>query len=196
VSITEKIKSLSKINFDDLYNDFLGLERNQQIMAVAGIALVALVILFIPISCVSSKISEKEDQYLKFSKMASEFYGIQQQYTDLKKSFDQIKKASSILGVDPLKRVLYNITDEIGIDRSRIDDKTSSPIKGELFTTVGKDVTIKNIRFDQVVDLLSQLVNFKDVPITIKTLKIKTDKKDRQVMREIKLSISTIRPNR
>lgn len=196
MSITEKIKSLSKINFDDLYNDFLGLERNQQIMAVAGIALVALVILFIPISCVSSKISEKEDQYLKFSKMASEFYGIQQQYTDLKKSFDQIKKASSILGVDPLKRVLYNITDEIGIDRSRIDDKTSSPIKGELFTTVGKDVTIKNIRFDQVVDLLSQLVNFKDVPITIKTLKIKTDKKDRQVMREIKLSISTIRPNR
>jgi len=196
MSLTDKIKSLSKINFDDLYNDFLGLERNQQTIVAVGLAIVFLIIVFLPIRCVSSKINEKETEYLKFTKMASQFYGIQQEYTNLKQSFDRIKKASSKLGADPLKRVLYNITDDLGIDRSKITLKTSSPVSGELFTEVGKEVVIKNIRFDQTINLLERLADFSEVPINVKTVTIKADKNNRQLMREIKFAITTIKPSK
>lgn len=197
MTLVEKIKSsLSRVNLDDLYNDFLGLEKNQQILVVSGIGLVLLLLLFLPINCVSSKINEKEDRYHRYAKMASEFYAIQEEYSRLKKSFDQVKNQASRLGTDPLKRVLYDLTDGIGIERSKIEPKTMSPVVGELFTEIGKEVTIENVRFDQVITLLGELVNFKDLPIHIKSLQIKADKNNKQLMNKVKFTITTMRPSR
>jgi len=196
MALMDKISSLKQINIDDLYNDFLGLEQKQQIFVGVGIALVLLLILSLPISCVSSKINEKEEGYLKYMKMASDFYGVQAEYSKLQTSFDRIKKSSSKLGSDPLKRVIYSIADEVGIQQQKVAPKTISPVTFELFTELGKEVTIKNIRFDQTINLLNLLVTYKDVPIKIKKLAIKVDPKNKQMMRTVSMTITTIKPNK
>lgn len=192
----DKISSLKQINIDDLYNDFLGLEQKQQIFVGVGIGLVILLLLSLPISCVSSKINEKEEGFRKFTKMASDFYGVQAEYSKLKTSFDRIKKSSSKLGSDPLKRIIYDVAKEVGIEQQKVAPKTISPVTSDLFTELGKEITIKNIRFDQTISLLSQLVNYKDIPISIKKLSIKADPKNKQMMRTVSMTITTIKPNK
>jgi hypothetical protein len=191
--ILDKLGLSDKINFEDWYNTFLSLEKKQQTLVGVGIAVVILVVLSLPVGCVASKLNEKEEDYQKHLKMASEFYSVQQEYSKLKSSFDNVKKQSSKLGGDPLKGVLYNVTDEIGVERRSVTPKTVSPVKSELFTELGKDVTIKDIRFDQMVKLLDKIINNEKLPVKIKKLTAKADNKDKKMIKLLTFTMTTLK---
>ena len=128
--------------------------------------------------------------------MASELYGVLDQYKGLKANFDSVKKSSAKLGGDPLKGIVYNITDEVEVERPRVTLKTVNSLEGELFTEIAKAVTIKNIRFDQSINLLDKLTHYEKIPVRITKLNIKVEPKDRQNMRSLSFTVSTMRPNK
>lgn len=196
MSILDKIGLSDKINLDDWYNTFLSLEKKQQTLVSVGLVIVLLVILSLPVGCVSSKLGEKQEDYEKHMKMASQFYGVQQEYDSLRQSLDDIKKASRKFGSDPLKGVLYTSTDEVGIVRRTVTPKTVTPIATEMFTELGKDVKMVNIRFDQMVKLLDKLVNNEQIPIKIKKLTAKVDPKDKKMMKSLTFTMTTLKPNK
>jgi len=182
----------SKLNLDDLYNTYLSFEKKQQVVVgiIAGILL--LLVLFVPVSCVSSKLNEKEEVYTKYAKKASQLFGVLNEIKELETSIGNIK-AGSKLGSDPLKKVLYTVTDDIGIERQKIVPKTSNiPSTDKLFAEIGKDVEIKNVLFSQTIELLDKLVHNDDLPVNLKKLKIKVDQKNKQVMKSVSFTMTTI----
>ena len=196
MSLLDKIGLQDKLNPDDLYNTFVGLERPQKIMVGVGIGLVLIAMMVFPVSCINSALGEKEDDYQKHLKMADEFHKVLNEYKSLQGGFDALKNKSRQIGKDPLKGVIYQATDDLNIDRQKVTPKTVSPVAGELFTELAKDVTIQNIRFDQTIKLLDKLVHHKGVPVAIKKLSIKVDPKQKQNMKSLSFRVSTMKPNK
>ena len=58
-----KYSLLERINFEDLYNAFLGLEQRQQTLIVIGGVVLALLLVFVPISCATSKLGKLQKDY-------------------------------------------------------------------------------------------------------------------------------------
>lgn len=195
MSLLEKINSVTKLSYDDIYNTFLGLERRQQMIAASVVAVLLIVILFAPITCVTSKLNEKEEEYKEYVGMASELYAVLGEYSALRGDFSKIEESFGKLGGDSLSRVIYSLAEEIGIKKSNVSLKSVNLSTSDLFEEVGKQATIKNALFDQTIRLLDQLVNYKELPLSIKKLAIKVDPQNKQVMKSVTFTVSTIKPN-
>jgi hypothetical protein len=196
MSLLDKLNLSDKLNFDDLYNTFVGLERRQQIIFVSAASLIVILMLFIPAGCVSSKLNEKQTEYEDYTSMASEFYAVLTEYADLKRGFGDLEKSVSRLGNDSLSKVIYNLSEEMGIKKSSVSLKSISTSSSDLFIEEGKQATIKNIKFDQMVKLIEQLENYSDLPLNIKKLTAKVDPKNKQIMRSLSFSVTTIKPKK
>lgn len=184
----------SKLNFDDIHNIYLSLEKKQQLIVTASLIFLLLLVIFIPLSCVSANLSSKKQDYEDHVQKASELLGILAEIKRFELSFSDIK-TNKELGSDPIKKVLYTVTDEIGIDRQMVVDKKANiPSSDKAFTEVGKDVELKNILFSQTIDLLHKLLNNAELPLNIKKLQIKVDPKNKQVMKTVSMTITTIEP--
>lgn len=194
MSLFEKLSALRQTSLDDLRNDFLGLEQKQQAAILVAIALILILLLSFPFGCVSSRIGEKEDEYLRHVKMASEFYGVYREYADLKNSFVEVKKTLSDLGSDPLKKLIYDLTDELGIEQRKVAPKTINPVTTEIFTEMGKEISISNLRLDQAVGLLNRLVHHEKVPVTVKKLSMKMDNTDKQLVKTLSFTMTMVQP--
>lgn len=195
MTILEKINSFTKLNYDDLYNTFVGLERRQQMIAVSGTAVLLIVLLFAPITCVTSKLNEKETEYKEYAGMASELYTVLGEYSSLRGNFSKIEESFGKLGSDSLSRVIYSLAEEIGIKKSNVSLKSVNLASSDLFEEVGKQATIKNALFDQTIRLLDQLVHYKELPLSIKKLVIKVDPQNKQLMKTVTFTVSTIKPS-
>lgn len=194
LSLIKNLNIGSKLNFDDVYNIYLSLEKKQQLIVTSSLVFFLLLVVFIPLSCVSAKLDGKRGDYEEHVQKASELFGVLAEIKGFEKSFAHIK-TNEDLGSDPIKKVLYMVTDEIGIERQRVVDKKANiPSTDKAFIEVGKDVELKNILFSQTVDLLHKLINNSELPLNIKKLQIKVDPKNKQVMKTVSLTITTIEP--
>lgn len=195
MSLLEKINSFTKLSYDDIYNTVLGLERRQQMIAASVLVVLLIVLLFAPITCVTSKLNEKEDEYKEYVGMASELYAVLGEYSALRGDFGKIEESFGKLGSDSLSRVIYSLAEEIGIKKSNVSLKSVSLSSSDLFEEVGKQATIKNALFDQTIRLLDQLVHYKELPLSIKKLAIKVDPQNKQLMKSVTFTVSTVKPN-
>lgn len=196
MSLLDKLGIQDKLNFDDLYNKFLGLARNQQIAVSVGIAIVILVVLLLPVSCVSTKLGEREEEYKDYVKKAAQFYGVLGEYKKLTEDFDVIKTRTAKLGKDPLTAILYKVADAVELKKSDLTAKTEGEIKSELFTEFPKKVEVKNARFDQVIRMLDLLANNEELPVKIKQLDMEANPKDKQFMKKVSFTASVVEPNK
>lgn len=165
-------------------------------MAISALSIVFVLILFLPLSCVSSKLNEKEDEYKKYTEKASELYQVLAEYSVLKNNFSKIEKSISKLGRDSLSGIVYNIAEENGIKKTNVNLKSVSLPSGELFTEIGKQVSIDNITFDQAIRLLDALVKYEELPLNIKKLNIKVDAKNKLIMKTVAFTLTSVQPNK
>lgn len=189
MTILEKIKSLRKFNFDDLYNSFLGLEKKQQAAAVGGGMLLLLVLLWLPTQAFSSLLSEKENDYLQYKKDAQKLHEMITRYSSIQKALTQ---ASSSQG-DNLSGLVYGEAESVGIAKKKVSLKTLKLPSGNLFSQEGKSVEVKKIPYDQFMKFVYNIKNNKKYPIIIDKMVIKIDRLNRQVVNEATFSIATIK---
>lgn len=187
----EQFKNLQKFNFDDLYNTFLGMDKRQQILSVIVFAAVFLVGAWMPAHFLALKISDLQDNYNSYQKDAQKLKQTLNEYTNLQAALNQ----SSAAGVeDNLSGLIYNMAEEFGIPQKKVSLKTMGKLpQGDLFEQDGKDVDIKSVPFDQLMRLINGLENNSKVPVVIKKLSLKADKKNRQVINQASFTVMTIK---
>ena len=195
MSFLERFGLNSKFNFDDLYNTFLGLEKEQQTIVGGALVAVVVLILLVPIFFVSSQLGKMEAKYKTVSGKAAQFYDLMDEYNRITKSAQSGKTSAAALGSDPLKQVVYQITDELKVDRKRVNLKTVAPVSSALYTELAKDVTIGNITFEDTVQLFSKILHYEGVQLRVKKAVIEVDSKNRQVMKNVSFTISMAKPN-
>ncbi len=195
MSLLDKIGLSGKVNVDELYNNFLGLERKQQQIVATALVIAVLIVFATPVGCLSMSLSAKREKYQEYIKMASELEGVQNQIKARQTGFEDLKKGSGSLGSDPLKQILYTVTDELEIDRQKVVPTTAKSPESDLFVESAKDVKISNISFDQTVQLLNKLVNNKGGPaVGIKKLTIQTDSKNVSIMKSVSFTLTMREP--
>lgn len=193
MSFLSKFNLGDRLQLDDLYNTFLGLEKKHQILAAVGGVVVILLVLALPVKLVSSKLGEKEADYQDYADMAGEFYALKNEYDLQKSRIENVTK--QVKGRDPLKQVLISMADAVGVDRRKIDFSENSPVKGDIFTELSKDVTIQNIRMDNAIKLISRLDQNEEVPIKITKLNLKANSRNKMIIRTMSFTLVTYKPN-
>jgi hypothetical protein len=191
-SLLENIQWPPKVNFDDAYNAFLGMDRRLQLLLVLFLVLFFIFGLIWPIGYLSSQLDAKEDEYIEYLQTASEIQGAVMDYSQMQQSVKSLKKGLSTLGSDPLKSLVYNIAEEQNIPISQVEVKTvNTPGSGDL-KEISKEVTLKNANYDKVVQFLDRLTHYRGVPIKIRKLSIRPDRNKRELMRQTQFTIVTI----
>lgn len=194
MSLLDKIGLSGKANIDELYNNFLGLERQQQNIVATALVVAIFIVFMTPVGCLSHSLSQKREKYDGYIKMASELEGIQNQIKGRQEGFDSLKKDAAGSGSDPLKQILYAATDEIGIERQKVVPTTAKTPDNPLFTEFAKDVKITNISFDQTIQLLGHILMGKGGAVQVKKITIQTDSKSQQIMKAVSFTLSMRQP--
>ncbi len=189
--ILERLKNLQKFNFDDWYNVFLGLEKRQQTLAVAGFLLLFLVLLWLPSQFLSSRIAGIEGKYQDYLNEAKQLHQVLNEYAVLQSALNQSRTRMG--GEDDLSGLVYGQAEQFGIPKKKVNIKSVKLPPGELFEQEGKEIEIKSVPYDQLMRLLAGIQSHPDKPIVIKKLILKIDRKNRQLVSEAEFAISTIK---
>ncbi|EKD52001.1 MAG: hypothetical protein ACD_62C00135G0006 [uncultured bacterium] len=183
----------SQLNVEELYNKFLWLDQKQQYFVVLALAAVLIVILILPVNWISSQLNSREAEYREVIKTASELYDKLTQYNGLKNSVGKSANASAGVEID-IKKIVIQMTDTIGLDRHKATLKTIPDVPKGDFIEEGKEITLRNIDFEQTVQLLDQIISYSEVPLRVNKLTMQADRRNKQQMNTVVMTVSVLKP--
>lgn len=190
----DKIPALQNLSLDDVYNAFLGMDRRGQIAAAVGLVAVLLALLFLPVTCVSSKLDEREDEYREALSRASEIYGVLTEYARFQKNFEGAQDVGVSGGQDVLQNLVYDTSEEIGIDikKHRVEVKSQKPETGDLYEEISKEVTMTRVPMDQALKFMHKISGAAEVPVKIKKFNMVIEPRERNIVRQLQFIVATI----
>lgn len=193
MSFFEKFSKLKRFNFDDIYNSFLSLDKRGQILSGIGFVLIILLILLLPASCVSSKLSSKEGEYNDYLNKASQVYGYLLQYSRLQKNFEKAGQDLSKSGKDALQTIVYNLAEEVGININRVSVKSYKSTPKENYEEITIEVSVSSVLLDEMLKLIDKLTHYDKLPLKLLKVVLNVDNREKNTLRKSDLVISTIR---
>ena len=169
-----KYSILGRVNWEDLYNAFLALDEKKQVVFLGGAILVVLLMLILPVTCASSKLSGLNEEYQAdqkgnetFEARIAEYQTQKSQLADFKRQMDKATQGGSI------SAVIESMANEAGV-KDNIDRlKPLTLAATDFYDEEGVDAIISKVSLDQIVDFLYRLENYRDFPLKIKKLQIK-----------------------
>ncbi|MBI2340840.1 MAG: hypothetical protein HYU99_10845 [Deltaproteobacteria bacterium] len=164
---------LEKLNFDDLYNAFLGLEQRQQTFIVIGGIVLIILAIIVPISCASSRLGRLREDYEKSRAGMASFMARVADYQAAEKSVEEIQKRLSAGEGQSLTTVLEGLANEEGIGGNIDKLKPVNLGTSDYFDEVGVDGSINKVNLDQIVNYLYRIENHPHIPMKVKKLQIK-----------------------
>ncbi len=164
----------SWLNFEELYNSYLGLEERQQLMAAGGALLILVLLIFMPITCASSKLSKLEAGFEKGRKSRDTFSQKIAEYQSLKDQLEVIRRNMGSNQSGSLNSLIESLANDAGIG-SNIDRlKPVNLGSTDFYEEDGVDAAISNVNLEQLSQFLSKVEQNKSLPLHIKKLDIKT----------------------
>ena len=189
---TAKYSFLGRINFEDLYNAFLNLDQRRQILAVGVGVLVILMVVFLPITCATSKLSGLENDFEKGKKISDSLMGKIASYQQAKGELDSLKEKFAGSAGGSLTTAVESLANETGIGDKIERLKPTQLGSTDFFDEEGVDAVVSKVTLEQTTDFLSKVENYAQLPMRIKKLQIKPRYGSRDEM-TVTLTISTLR---
>ncbi len=187
-----KYSLIGRINFEDLYNAFLGLEQRQQTILVLGSIVLLIIFIVMPVTCASSKLGKLQGDYDKSLKEAGDLVGKIGAYQEAKASLDGLKKQYNSNKAASLTTVMEAIANENGIGPNVDKLKPINLESTDYYDELGVDASLTKVSLDQVLSYLYKIENNQDVPLRVKKLQIKPSYQNRSML-NVTLQVSTIK---
>ena len=184
--------NIKKIRLDSIYNLYLGMNPKEQTIALSIVGIVLILILVLPITIASSRISKLDAQVEDGN---SQLRGIMREvesYDRKKMELDQLQKM--IIGSfdSAISSTLESIAEDKGM-KDKIDalkERPTSP--SEIFDEASADVRLRRVTLKQLVDFLYAIENNKSSMLRLKKLSIKT-RFDNKRLLDVSFTVSTYR---
>lgn len=180
-----------RLNLNELYQTFLGMGPREQILALVGVGVVLLLLVIIPFSCASSKLSKLEKQITNHEKNVGK---VVSKINDYKTAEARLKKVEA--KILPKSKVqlttrLESLATQSGIG-GNIDSLKEKPgTPGEDFEEVIADVRMSKLSLSQVIEFLFGIENQKDLSLKVIRMKIKPRYDNRQLF-DVNFEVSTL----
>lgn len=187
-----KYSFFGRINFEDLYNAFLNLDQRRQILTVGVGVLLILLVIFLPITCATSRLSGLERDFEKGKKISESLMGKIAAYQSAKGELDTLKQKFASTAGGSLTTVVETLANEAGIGDKIERLKPTQVGSTDYFDEEGVDAVVSKVTLGQATDFLEKVENYAQLPMRIKKLQLKPRYGSRDEL-TVTLQISTLR---
>lgn len=190
MSKIDKHSLLKRINFERLYERFLDLTPRERMITAGGIGFLLVLIIFLPISCASSKISKTQRNVLNHEKNMNELVLKLKAYQEVNGRLRAIESQWAGRGKISLSTTLESISAQNGLDKN-IDTIREQPSSGgDVVEEFSADVRVSRVPLSQAIDYLYKIEHYPQAELKIKQLQIKPRYDNRQLF-DLSFRVST-----
>ena len=188
--VKSKYAIFERFNVQTLYNTFLGLQPREQIIAIIVVGFVLLLVVVMPISLASGKISKLE-KTLQTSK--EQINDVVREIADYNREKSQLTSVETLLkaGFDTsISTTIENFASQSGI-KENVDSLKERPITpSDIFDEASVDVRMSKISLDQLVEFLYKIESERTRILRIKQLQIKPRFDNRKLL-DVSFQVAT-----
>ena len=179
-----------KLNVEELYNHFLGLDSQQRNIAIVGIAVVLLLLIIVPITCASSKLSQKEKRILNHSKNMDDLVSDLAEYQTVQNKMKQMESQWAARSRISLSSTLESLSAQSGLDKNIDSIKEQPPSAGDLITENSADVRLSRVGLSQLLDYLYKVESFQQGALKVGKIQLKPRYDNRQLF-DVSFTVTT-----
>jgi len=188
--VKSKYAIFERFNVQTLYNTFLGLQPREQIIAIIVVGFVLLLVVVMPISLASGKISKLE-KTLQTSK--EQINDVVREIADYNREKSHLTSVETLLkaGFDTsISTTIENFASQSGI-KENVDSLKERPITpSDIFDEASVDVRMSKISLDQLVEFLYKIESERTRILRIKQLQIKPRFDNRKLL-DVSFQVAT-----
>ncbi len=170
-----------KLNVEELYNQFLGLDQQQRTISIIGIAVVLLLLIIVPVTCASSKLSQKEKKILNHSKNMNDLVSELAEYQKAQNKMKQIEAQWASRAKISLSTTLESLSAQSGLDKNIDNIKEQAPSAGDILVENSADVRLSRVGLSQLMDYLYKVESFQQGALRISKLQMRPRYDNRQL---------------
>lgn len=190
MSKISKHSILERVNFERFYEYFLDLAPKERMLVASGLGVFLLLLIFLPISCASSKISKTQKNVINHEKNMNELIGKIKSYRAISGRLKSIESQWLARGKISLSSTLESISSQTGLNKN-IDTIREQPATGgDMIEENSADVRVSRVSLAQAMDFLYKIENYNQGGLKIKQLQIKPRYDNRQQF-DLSFQVST-----
>ncbi|PIU57594.1 MAG: hypothetical protein COS89_04150 [Deltaproteobacteria bacterium CG07_land_8_20_14_0_80_38_7] len=184
--------NLDRLKLQNLYNVYLGMTTREQTIALIAAAIIALLIIILPVMAASSRISKLErDVDTASTKISDIMYEINQ-LNEVKAKLTNVESELEGGFDASISTTLETLANKSGIS-DRIDSLKEKPVaSSDLFDEASVDVRLKKISLQEMINYLFSIEHNSDKLLRLKRLEI-TPRYDNPNEFNVSFQVSTYR---
>lgn len=187
MALKTKYSPLQHFSLDNLFMAFAELSPPRKIVVLGGIVLVLVLILFLPISLISGKVSSLKKDIANAQKNYAQVEDKIAEYQRTKAAIDAIEsrfgKPSGALTTR-----IENAAKQNGMNVDQVKEK--APQETDYLEINSLEVKLSNVALSQLMEFLFSLENDKTSPMRVRRIEIKPKNNNRQIL-DVSFEVAT-----
>ncbi len=184
--------SLESLKVENLYNTYLGMNSREQTMALVGAIVVLVLIIILPVTIASSRISRLDRDVVQGHRQLKDIMRAIESYEQRRAELAQTQQLLSGGFDSSISSTLESLAERNDI-KDRIDslkEKASAP--SEIYDESSVDVRLKRVSLPKLIDYLYAIENDPDKLLRLKKLTIKS-RFDKKQELDVSFTVSSYR---
>ncbi len=169
-----------RLKIDELYDTFIGLAPKQQMLAGGGVVLGLLLLIFIPVTCASSRLSKLEKQIESHEKNVSKVVGKIGEYNQVKGRLKELESRIRPKSQVQLRTRIETLATQSGITNN-IDSLKEKSNPGEDLEELIVDVRVSKLSLGQILEFIYGMESQGDISLRVQRLQLKPRYDNRQL---------------
>lgn len=168
------------------------MDQQQRILALVGVAVVLLLIVVIPVSCASSKISKSQKNILNHEKNMDDLMAKLKEYQSVQGKMKTVENQWAGRAKVSLSTTLESLSAQSGLDKNIDAIKEQPPSGGDkdILEEHVAAVRLSRVPLSQAVDYLYKIESMPQAGLKVKKLQIKPRYDNRQLF-DLSFEVST-----
>lgn len=179
MALKTRYSPLQHFSMDNLMTAFAELSTERKVAALVVLGLVIVLILFLPLSLVSGKVSSLRKEISSGQKGYAQVVEKAEEY---KRTKDEIEALESRFGRTggALTTRIESAANQVGLNVDQVKEK--APQETDYLEINSLEVKLSNVVLSQLMDLLFGLENDRTSPMQIRKIQIKPKTNNRQIL--------------
>src|SRR5262245_9873474 len=147
--------SKNRINVEEIYNQFLGLDSRQRILILVGIGFIFLLFVLLPISCATSALTEKEKKIVNSQKNMGDLRDKLREYQETAARYKAAQAQWMGRSKISPSTILESLALEAGLDKTNLEPIQDLPsVTGDNTEEIIKRVRVSRAPLSPVISYL------------------------------------------
>lgn len=179
MALKTKYSPLQHFSMENIYTSFSGLSPRNKIVALVIVVLAVILVLFLPLSLFSGKISSLKKDIRASQKGSDQVIDKMAEYQKVKEEIETLEQSFGGTGGSLTSRV-EGLARQAGMNVDQLREKP--PQETDFLEITSVEVKLSAVSLQQLVDFLSSIEGEKTSPMRVRRIDIKPKNNNRQLL--------------